>query len=157
MAESDTQPETESPGGESPAERTSQPSAAKPTPVARSGNAAEEQPRGEMTAATLGRLMGLATTSELKFLEGKIDLMASKLNNIMVRVDRMIALFNALPTGADLERIDVQIGALKSLIRDTLTQLAGKELPSEQPPAKKTGANIVSNETGEGDTATSSK
>ncbi len=156
MAESDTQPETESVGGDTPVERASQASAAKPTPVTRTASV-EDPPRGEMTAATLGRLMGLATTSELKLLEGKIDLMASKLNNIMVRVDRMIALFNAMPTGADLERIDVQIGALKSLIRDTLTQLAGKELPSEQPPAKKTGANIVSNETGEGDSATSSK
>jgi len=136
-------------------ERAPQPSAAKPTPAMRTGEG-EDPPRGEMSAQTLGRLMGLATVSELKLLEGKIDLIASKLNNIMVRVDRMIAQFNALPTGADLERIDVQIGALKAIVRDTLTQLAGKEIASE-PPSKKPGANIVSSETVEGETTTSSK
>lgn len=157
MAESETQPEAAQGGGATSAERAAQVSAGKPTPMTRPSGTPDEQPRGEITAATLGRLMGLATMSELKLLEGKIDLMASKLNNIMVRVDRMIAQCNAIPTGADLERIDVQIGALKALIRDTLAQLAGKELSSEQPPAKRPGANIVSNETGEGDSATSSK
>lgn len=157
MGESKTQSEAAQGGGETSGDLATQVSAVKPTPVVRPGGAPDEQPRGEITAATLGRLMGLATMSELKLLEGKIDLMASKLNNIMVRVDRMIAQCNAIPTGADLERIDVQIGALKTLIRDTLTQLAGKEISSEQPPAKRPGANIVSNETGEGDSATSSK
>jgi len=110
-----------------------------------------------VSAATIGRLMGLATTSELKLLEGKIDLMASKINNMMVRVDRLTVLFNSMPTGADLERIDVQIGALKTLIRDTLTALAGKDPAPAEPTARRTGANIVSNESKEGDPTTSSK
>jgi hypothetical protein len=142
-------------GGAAAAPDRPAPAAAAKPPVAPRASG-DEAPRGEMSAQTLGRLMGLATVSELKLIEGKIDLIASKLNNIMVRVDRMNALFNAMPTGSDLERIDVQIGALKGLIRDSLTQLAVKEAPSE-PAGKKPGGNIVSNEKGEGDPTTSSK
>ncbi|MFM1847801.1 MAG: hypothetical protein RL417_1275 [Pseudomonadota bacterium] len=155
MTESENTTESTAEGGSDPKVEAQAP-AVKPTTVPRTGGGGEDPPRGEMSAATLGRLMGLATVSELKLIEGKIDLITSKLNNMMVRVDRMIALFNAMPTGADLERIDVQIGALKALIRDTLTQRAGKEISSE-PPAKKPGANIVSNETVEGDPTTSPK
>lgn len=131
--------------------------AARPSPLPRSATTSgDDQGRGDISAATLGRLLGLATVGELKLIESKIDLMASKLNNMMVRIDRMTALFNALPTGSDLERIDVQIGALKSLIRETLGALAGKELPSEMA-LKKTPVNIVSSEKKDGGSTTDPK
>lgn len=159
MSDSETTPveSAAAPIEESASERAPQaaPAAAKPIPVTKSA-AGDEPARGEVSAATIGRLMGLATASELKLLEGKIDLMSSKINTMMVRVDRLTALFSSMPTGADLERVDVQIGALKALIRDTLTALAGKE-PASETAAKKPGANIVSNETKEGDAAAPTK
>jgi len=131
--------------------------AVKPAPLPRGTAAAgEEQTRGDISAATLGRLLGLATVGELKLIESKIDLMASKLNNLMVRVDRMTALFNALPSGADLERIDVQLGGLKALIRETLTALAAKE-GVEETALKKPSVNIVSSEKKDRETTTAPK
>lgn len=65
-------------------------------------------------------MMGLATTAELKLVEGKLDLIATKVANLTTRMDKVLSILGTTPTGADLERIDVQIGSLKSLIKDVL-------------------------------------
>lgn len=79
-----------------------------------------EIPRAEVSASTIGRMMGLATTAELKLVEGKLDLIATKVANLTTRMDKVLSILGTTPTGADLERIDVQIGSLKSLIKDVL-------------------------------------
>lgn len=84
----------------------------------------ESSPR-EVSAATIGRMMGLATVNELRLLEGKVDLLSTKLTSLMVKVDKLIAVSGNFPTGSDLERIDVQIGSLKNLIRETITGATG--------------------------------
>lgn len=81
----------------------------------------------EVSATTVGRMLGLASTRELKIVEGKIDLALSKINNITARMEKALSILAAAPSATDLERVDVQIGSLKVLIKETLAkQLAGR-------------------------------
>jgi hypothetical protein len=80
-----------------------------------------DERRGEVSAVTIGRMLGLVTSGELKLLEGKLDLITTRLGALIVKVDRVVNTLGTIPTGADMERIDVQIGALRSMIR-TLTE-----------------------------------
>lgn len=104
--------------------------------------------RGEISAATIARMMGLATVTETKLVEGKVDLLTAKLNTVQVKLEKVIALLGNVATGADLERIDVQVGALRQLIREVLgAGQAGKQ-QSQQAPAeegKKPTVRIQSN------------
>lgn len=77
--------------------------------------------RSEVSAQAVARMMGVATTTEVKLLEGKLDLISSRISNMTVRLEKVISQFNQLPSGSDLERIDVQIGSLKTMIRDVLS------------------------------------
>lgn len=72
----------------------------------------------ELSAAALGRLMGLATGVEIRMLEGKIDLLTSKLAGMAAKIEKLTQAMSQTPTGADLERIDVQVGSIKAIIRD---------------------------------------
>lgn len=82
----------------------------------------DSTPKAEVSATTVGRMLGLASTRELKIVEGKIDLALSKINNITARVEKALSMMAAAPSATDLERIDVQIGSLKVLIKETLTK-----------------------------------
>ena len=106
----------------------------------------------EISAATIGRLMGLATSGELKLLEGKLDLISTKFTALQVKLDKLIATANGFPTGSDLERIDVQVGSLKNLIKELLG--GGKEAVQSAPTdkaemLKKARANVFVNKAGE--------
>jgi len=87
----------------------------------RSGSGAA---RREVHASTITQMMGIATRSEMELLEGKIDLLTSKMNAVSIRLEKMSSTFQKMPTGSDLERIDVNIGALKTLIRDAMRELS---------------------------------
>lgn len=78
----------------------------------------DEPGRGEVSAATIGRMLGLASMRELNLLDGKLDLVMSKVNNLTVRLDKVLSVLGNAPTGKDLERIDVQIGALRTMLRE---------------------------------------
>lgn len=79
-----------------------------------------ESARPEVSAMAIAKMMGLATSLELKIVEGKLDLISSKFNTITARLERMLTILNAAPTGSDLERIDVQIGALRNAMQEAL-------------------------------------
>lgn len=98
----------------------------------------------EVTAATIGRMMGLATTVEIKLLEGKIDLLSTRLNNLGVKLEKMSGLLQGAPTGSDLERIDVQIGSLRSMLRESLDTM--QSLGSSAGGEKKKRSRIMSSE-----------
>jgi|GEM_PF-1832983 len=87
--------------------------------------------RREVAASTITQMMGIATRSEIELLEGKIDLLTSKINTLTIRLEKISTTLQKTPTGSDLERIDVNIGGLKTLIRDALRGLpdmvGGKE------------------------------
>ncbi|RIL11257.1 MAG: hypothetical protein DCC75_02675 [Proteobacteria bacterium] len=82
-------------------------------------NISSEKPT-EMSAATIARLMGVATQSDLRLLEGKVDMILGRMSALYTRMEKAITALSQIPTGSDLERIDVQIGSLKNLIREVL-------------------------------------
>lgn len=89
----------------------------------------------EVSALTIGRMMGLATKADLDLFGKKLDVMAGRVNNMTVRMEKVLAAVANAPTGSDLERIDVQIGALRSMIKDLM--ISGVISPEEEaPPAK---------------------
>jgi hypothetical protein len=106
-----------------------------------------EGARAEIAASALGRMMGVATATELQLLEGKIDLMTTKMASLGVKVDKVISQFGQMPTGSDLERIDVQIGALRTMIRDLTVILTGEQTKSDKnSKAQATETNVVTQE-----------
>ena len=76
--------------------------------------------RTELSATAVGRLMGLATSSDLKILEGKIDLLIQKSAAMAAKVEKLSQEVSRLPSGADLERIDVHVGAIKAIVKELL-------------------------------------
>ncbi len=78
----------------------------------------------EVSAATIARMMGLATTTELSLLEGKLDLVSTRVNGLTVRMEKVLNVLSKVPTGTDMDRIDINIGSLKTMIRETLEALS---------------------------------
>lgn len=116
-------------------------------------NVVPEQPkqegaRPEISGVAIARMMGVATGTEMKLLEGKLDLIASRVNNLTLRIDRIVSQFGNMPTGTDLERIDVQIGSLKSLIRDLTMIIAGEPSNAQKQSAKAQATEIITAEKG---------
>ncbi len=77
----------------------------------------------EVSAATVGRMLGLASSNEVLLLEGKIDLISTKLSTMALRIEKMANTMAAAPTGSDMERLDAQIASLRTLIKDMLASL----------------------------------
>ena len=104
----------------------------------KSGEAAKPgaEPLREVSAATVGRMLGLATVSELKLLEGKLDLVSTRMQNMTIRLDKVLTMLSSAPTGSDLERIDVQIASLRTLIKESMVTLTegkdGGEAPKKR-------------------------
>lgn len=76
----------------------------------------DELPKAEMSAPAVARMMGIATSRELKVLEGKLDLVSGRVSNMTIRLERILTVLNGLPSGADFERLDVQIANVRSLM-----------------------------------------
>lgn len=101
---------------------------------------AAEPARPEISGAAIARMMGVATSTELKMLEGKLDLIAGRVNHLGIRVDKIISQFHTLPSGSDMERIDVQIGSLKSIMRDLTVLVSGAPAAGSKKTAKEAAA-----------------
>ncbi len=84
-----------------------------------------QAPSAELTAAAVGRMLGLATVADINLVEAKIDLLSSKLNQLVVKVEKLLGSIQKGPTGADLERIDVQIGSLKAAMLEFVAKNSG--------------------------------
>ncbi|MCB0337376.1 MAG: hypothetical protein KDD62_13765, partial [Bdellovibrionales bacterium] len=115
-----------------------------------------DEKRGEVTASTLGKLMGLATSNEMRLMEGKVDLLSTRVNAIIMKLEKMALLIQDTPSSSDLDRIDVQLASLRTLIKDVVDGSLQKALEAERQKAqqrldeqakevKKTGSSIVSN------------
>ena len=91
-----------------------------------------ESKRGEVSAATIGRMLGLVTQSEFSVLEGKVDLVLTRLSTVLAKLERVATMVNAQPLGSDLERIDAQIAALRSLLKEALADQTRKEEESRK-------------------------
>jgi hypothetical protein len=73
--------------------------------------------RGEMSVSAIARLMGLATSTEVKTLEGKLDLVTAKMALVGSKLDKVLAEFETLPRGGDVDRIEVALAKLSELLR----------------------------------------
>lgn len=82
-----------------------------------------ESGRGDVSASTIARMMGMATAAEFRVLEGKVDLLASKLNSVTGKLERISSVLANVPTGSDLERIDVQISTMRSSLNEAVIKL----------------------------------
>lgn len=82
-----------------------------------------EAARGDVSASTIARMMGMATAAEFRVLEGKVDLLATKLNSITGKLERIASALASVPSGSDLERIDVQISSMRSSLNEAVTKL----------------------------------
>ena len=94
-----------------------------PTPTATAAIATgtvTDAPRVEVSAATITRMMGIASTTDLRLLEGRVDLLASKVTGLLTKVDRVLSMFGSVPTSSDIGRLELQMGAVKSMLRELL-------------------------------------
>jgi hypothetical protein len=90
-----------------------------------------EGPRVEVSAATVTRMMGIATAADLRLLEGRMDLLASKVTGLLTKVDRA---YHPQVISADLRYRLVRLNRccvsfLKSVIRQT--RKSGKLSPKK--------------------------
>jgi hypothetical protein len=90
------------------------------TPPTASG---AESGRGDVSASTIARMMGMATAAEFKVLEGKVDLLSTKINTITGKLEKITSSLANAPTGSDLERIDVQISSLRTALNEAVTRM----------------------------------
>lgn len=78
---------------------------------------------GDVSASTIARMMGMATAAEFRVLEGKVDLLSTKLNSVTGKLERIASSMANLPSGSDLERIDVQVSSLRTALNEALANL----------------------------------
>jgi hypothetical protein len=64
-----------------------------------------EGPKVDVSAATITRMMGIAT--------------------VVAKVGRILTSVNALPNSSDMDRIEIQLGSVKSVMREVLEALDG--------------------------------
>ena len=77
-------------------------------------------PRVDVSAATVARMMGIASTSDLRLLEGRVDLLTSKVAAILTKMDRCLSMFGSVPTASDIGRLEVQVAGMKAMMRELL-------------------------------------
>ncbi len=102
-------------------------------------NLTAEQHNKEISASTIGRMLGLATSSELKLVESQLELAVTKLSTLMVKVEKALTLLGNCPNGSDLERIDVQIGSLRTLIVESMASIGANATAKPAPSAGSAG------------------
>jgi hypothetical protein len=82
-------------------------------------------PKVDVSAATITRMMGIATVTDLKLLESRLDLLTAKVSTVVAKVDRIFSTVNALPNGSDMDRLEIQLGSVKSVMREILEAIEG--------------------------------
>jgi hypothetical protein len=141
-------PQTASPDGEGKAkavdERTTPGVGAAPS---------FETPRVEVSAATITRMMGIASSNDLRLLEGRLDVLTSKVAGLVAKVERVLSMFSSLPTSSDIDRLELQVGTMKSMVRELMEDMESarkdggeseKQLAAEQ--SRKIRGGIKSNQ-----------
>lgn len=92
-----------------------------------------EGPKVDVSAATVTRMMGIATVTDLKLLESRLDLLTAKVTTVVAKVDRILTSVNSLPNGSDMDRIEIQLGSVKAVMKEVLEALdgAGNSAPNK--------------------------
>ncbi len=105
---------------EKPAERVVPPSPATGSLASASAASNPGGGRVEVSAQTITRMMGIASTTDLKLLEGRLDLLTSKVSSMVLKLDRALTMLGSVPTPSDIGRLEIQLGSLKSMLREAL-------------------------------------
>ena len=87
----------------------------------------EETMKSEVSARAIGRLMGLATVSELRLLDAKLDSISSRMESVVGRVDKCMEQISKLPSGSDHERVEVQLASIRSQLKELLQHLVDED------------------------------
>ena len=83
-----------------------------------------EGPKVEVSAATITRMMGIATLTDIKLIDGKLDLLSTKLNTLTAKVERLTTMLSSAPNASDIDRLDIQVGSVKTLVREVLAAVS---------------------------------
>lgn len=94
--------------------------------------------RMEVSAQTIARMMGIASVTDLQLLEGRLDLLTSRVSTLMMKVDKVLAGLGAVASVGDIGRIETQIASIKSMLRDA-TDVVGALQSGQSLPVKETG------------------
>jgi hypothetical protein len=86
-------------------------------------SAAGANPRVEVSAQTIARMMGIASSTDLQLLEGRLDLLASRVSTLMMKVDKVLAGLGALASAGDIGRLETQIASMKSILREAVESI----------------------------------
>jgi hypothetical protein len=114
------EPAKEKPQATSDEARAASPNTAPPVAATGSVASTTDAPKVDVSAGTITRMMGIASTSDLRLLEGRIDLLTAKVSGLMTKVDRVVSMFGSTPSASDIDRLEIQIGTLKGLIKEVL-------------------------------------
>ena len=95
-----------------------------------------ETPR-EVSAVTVGRMLGLATSTELNLLEDKLDLLLTKINTLTARFEKLSAQTANFPSTADIDRIEVAVGGLRNALKEVGWKVGDSLVPGAEEPQKK--------------------
>jgi hypothetical protein len=91
--------------------------------------------RMEVSAQTIARMMGIASATDLQLIEGRLDLLTSRVSTLMMKVDKVLASLGAVASVGDIGRLETQIASVKSMLRDA-TDAVGVLQSGQNSPAK---------------------
>lgn len=89
--------------------------------------AAAINPRVEVSAQTIARMMGIASSTDLQLLEGRLDLLASRVSTLMMKVDKVLAGLGTLASTGDIGRLETQIASMKSILREAVESIGAAQ------------------------------
>jgi hypothetical protein len=94
--------------------------------------------RMEVSAQTIARMMGIASATDLQLIEGRLDLLTSRVSTLMMKVDKVLASLGAVASVGDIGRIETQIASIKAILRDA-TDAVGVLQTGQNTPVKESG------------------
>lgn len=88
--------------------------------------------RVDVSASTITRMMGMATTTDIKLLEGRLELLSSKISQIQMKIERLSTQLSSAPTGSDIDRLEIQLGTVKSMVREVVNAIVEKDTEADE-------------------------
>jgi hypothetical protein len=125
-----------SPQIEEDSDKTSEPVVT--SPVGSTNPSSGAAGRMEVSAQTIARMMGIASATDLQLIEGRLDLLTSRVSTLMIKVDKLLAGLGALASVGDIGRIETQIASIKAILRDA-SDAVGVLQTGQSTPAKESG------------------
>ncbi len=101
------------------------------TPASTAATSVTAGARVEVSAQTIARMMGIASATDLQLLEGRLDLLASRVSTMMMKVDKVLASLGTLASTGDIGRLETQIASMKSILREAVESIGGAQAGSK--------------------------